>query len=130
MGTKIIERPSCLFSPFVVRQTTSTWSEMWALEMKTFCPLMTKPPLERSALVLRLPTSEPASGSVMAIASTDPEERERLIKEVQVYFNEKWLFPYVYNIGLTMAQVGTVQDALAALRSFTSGGTPKPCPAK
>ena len=37
-------------------------------------------------------------------ASTDPAERDRLIKEVQVYINENWIFPYVYNIGLTMAQ--------------------------
>ena len=43
-GTQIIVRPSCLLSPLVVRQTTRTWSEMWALEKKTFWPLMTKPP--------------------------------------------------------------------------------------
>ena len=49
VGTKIIERPSCLFSPLVVRQTTSTWSAMWAFEQKTFWPLITKPPLTRSA---------------------------------------------------------------------------------
>ena len=73
VGTKIIERPSCLVSPLPVRQTTSTWSEMWALEQKTFCPLMTKPPFTRSALVLSEPTSEPASGSVIAMASTEPE---------------------------------------------------------
>ena len=41
VGTKIIERPSCLSSPFVVRQTTRTWSAMWALEQKTFWPLIT-----------------------------------------------------------------------------------------
>ena len=71
-GTQIIVRPSCLDSPLVVRQTIRTWSEMWALEMKTFWPLMTKPPLTRSAEVVSEPTSEPASGSVIAIASTAP----------------------------------------------------------
>jgi hypothetical protein len=63
-----------LFAPLVVRQTTRTWSEMWAFEMNTFWPLMTKPPLERTASVLSEPTSEPASGSVIAIASTEPFE--------------------------------------------------------
>jgi hypothetical protein len=37
-------------------------------------------------------------------ASVDPAEREKLIKEVQVYFNENWVFPYIYSLGLTMAQ--------------------------
>jgi peptide/nickel transport system substrate-binding protein len=37
-------------------------------------------------------------------ASTDPAERDRLIKEAQVALNDNWTFPYVYNIGLTMAQ--------------------------
>jgi PDZ domain-containing protein len=32
--------------------------------------------------------------------------------------------------GLTMTEVATVDDALAALQAFTGGGTPKPCPAK
>ena len=45
---------------------------MWAFEMKTFWPLSTKPPLERTAEVVSEPTSEPASGSVIAIASTEP----------------------------------------------------------
>jgi PDZ domain-containing protein len=31
--------------------------------------------------------------------------------------------------GLPMAEVATVDDALAALRTFVSGGTPKPCSA-
>jgi len=30
--------------------------------------------------------------------------------------------------GLPMAEVATVDDALTALQTFTSGGTPKPCP--
>ena len=71
-GTQIIVSPSCLDSPLVVRQTISTWSAMWALEMKTFWPLITKPPSTRSAEVVSEPTSEPDSGSVIAIASTEP----------------------------------------------------------
>ena len=31
--------------------------------------------------------------------------------------------------GLPMAEVATVDDALTALKTFTSGGTPKPCSA-
>jgi len=31
--------------------------------------------------------------------------------------------------GLPMAEVATVDDALAALKTFNSGGTPKPCSA-
>ncbi|AGZ45916.1 YlbL family protein [Actinoplanes friuliensis] len=31
--------------------------------------------------------------------------------------------------GLPMAEVATADDALTALKTFTSGGTPKPCPA-
>jgi hypothetical protein len=72
-GTKIIVRPSCFESVLVVRQTVSTWSERWAFEMNTFWPLMTKEPFRRSALVVNDPTSEPDSGSVIAIASTDPD---------------------------------------------------------
>ncbi len=37
-------------------------------------------------------------------ASTDPAERDKLIKEAQIIINDNWVFPYVYNIGLTMAQ--------------------------
>ncbi len=40
-GIQIIERPSCLLAPRLVRQTTRMWSAMWALEQKTFCPLST-----------------------------------------------------------------------------------------
>ena len=61
-----------MVSVLVVRQTIRTWSEMRALEMKTFWPLSTKPPLERSAVVVSEPTSEPDSGSVIAIDSTEP----------------------------------------------------------
>ncbi len=31
--------------------------------------------------------------------------------------------------GLPMAEVATVDDALTAVQTFTSGGTPKPCTA-
>jgi peptide/nickel transport system substrate-binding protein len=37
-------------------------------------------------------------------ASVDPEERTKLMKDMQVMLNEQYVFPYVYNIGLTMAQ--------------------------
>jgi peptide/nickel transport system substrate-binding protein len=36
--------------------------------------------------------------------STDPAERTRLIKEVQKIYSDLYAFPYVYSIGLTMAQ--------------------------
>ena len=72
VGTQIIVSPSCLLSVLVVRQTTRMWDAILALEQKTFWPLITKPPLTRSAEVESEPTSEPASGSVIAIASTLP----------------------------------------------------------
>ena len=72
VGIQIIERPWCLSSPLLVRQTTRMWRAMRALEQKTFCPRITNPPLTRSAEVVSDPTSEPASGSVIAIASTSP----------------------------------------------------------
>lgn len=37
-------------------------------------------------------------------ASLDMKERERLMKEIQITFNDMYVFPYVYNLGLTMAQ--------------------------
>ena len=51
---------------------TRMWSAMWAAEIQVFCPFRTKPPFWRSALHERFPTSEPASGSDIAIASTRP----------------------------------------------------------
>ncbi len=48
------------------------WRAIRALEQKTFWPRITNPPFTRSADVVREPTSEPASGSVIAIASTSP----------------------------------------------------------
>ena len=37
-------------------------------------------------------------------ASTDSEVRLKVMNELQVSFNDMYVFPYVYNIGLTMAQ--------------------------
>ncbi len=92
-GTQIIDRPSCLLAPLVVRQTTRTWSEMWALEQKTFCPLITKPPLTRSAAVVSEPTSEPASGSVIAIASTEPAAIPPRISAFCSSVPKRWVAP-------------------------------------
>ena len=36
-------------------------------------------------------------------ASTDPEERDTLMAELQTSFNDQYVFPYVYTLGLTMA---------------------------
>ncbi len=35
--------------------------------------------------------------------STDPVAREKVMKELQIEFNDRYVFPYVYNLGLTMA---------------------------
>ncbi len=37
-------------------------------------------------------------------ASVDPDQRDKVMKELQISFNDMYVFPYVYNIGLTMAQ--------------------------
>lgn len=55
-----------------MRQTTRMWSARCAAEIQVFWPLSTKPPSRASARQERLPTSEPASGSDIAIASTRP----------------------------------------------------------
>ena len=52
---------------------------MWAALIQVFWPLRVSSPLERSTLHLRLPTSEPASGSDIAIASTRPSQIPRSI---------------------------------------------------
>ncbi len=36
-------------------------------------------------------------------ASTNLEERDQLMAELQTEFNDQYVFPYVYNLGLTMA---------------------------
>ena len=66
---------------------------MWALEQKTFWPLMTKPPSTRSALLLSAPTSEPASGSVIAIASTEPEAIPPRISSFCASVPKRWVAP-------------------------------------
>jgi peptide/nickel transport system substrate-binding protein len=35
--------------------------------------------------------------------STDAVQREKIIKEIQTEVNDRYVFPYVYNLGLTMA---------------------------
>ena len=92
-GTQIIVRPSCFEAPLVVRQTTRMWSEMWALEQKTFWPLMTKPPLTALGRVVSEPTSEPASGSVIAIASTEPEAIPPRISAFCSSVPKRWVAP-------------------------------------
>jgi ABC-type transport system substrate-binding protein len=37
-------------------------------------------------------------------ASVDEKERDELMKELQIEFNDLYVFPYVYTLGLTMAQ--------------------------
>jgi hypothetical protein len=44
------------------------WSATWAPVIQVFCPFISHPPLERSARHERFPTSDPASGSDIAIA--------------------------------------------------------------
>ena len=71
-GTKIIERPSCFVEPSCVRQTISTWLASRAYEIHIFDPFSTYSPLSRTARVLSAPTSDPASGSDIAIARQLP----------------------------------------------------------
>ncbi len=72
VGTENIVRPSCFEPDGSERAMTRMWSAMWAAEIQVFWPFRTKPPFWRSALHERFPTSEPASGSDIAIASTRP----------------------------------------------------------
>ena len=55
-----------------MRQMSRMCSARCASEIHVFCPLIVKPPFSRTALHLSEPTSEPASGSDIAIASTLP----------------------------------------------------------
>jgi hypothetical protein len=98
VGTQIIVMPACLSSLRVVRQTTRTWSEMWALEQKTFWPLRMKPPSTRSALQESAPTSEPASGSVIAIASTEPEAMPPRISSFWDSVPKRWVAPATISV--------------------------------
>ncbi len=44
-------------------------------------------------------------------ASTDPDERETLLNEIQQYIIDQHIFPYVYTLGLNMAQGPDVEQA-------------------
>ncbi len=71
-GTKIIDMPSWLSEPSPVRQTISMWLALCAYEHHIFAPSSTHSPSSRRARVLSEATSEPASGSDIAIASVPP----------------------------------------------------------
>ncbi len=71
---------------------------MWALEQKTFWPLMTKPPSTASALQERAPTSEPASGSVIAIASTAPLAMPPRISSFWASVPKRWVAPATISV--------------------------------
>ena len=66
---------------------------MWAFEQNTFCPFRTKPPFARSADVVSEPTSEPASGSVIAIASTAPPAIPPRISRFCSSVPKRWTAP-------------------------------------
>ena len=59
-------------SPAPVRQTISVWLALCAYEHHIFAPLSTHSPSSRRARVFSEATSEPESGSDIAIASTPP----------------------------------------------------------
>lgn len=64
-------RPRCLSSP--VRATSRMCSARCALEIQVFWPSITQPPsASRRARQRSAPTSDPAPGSDMAMASTSP----------------------------------------------------------
>ena len=44
-------------------------------------------------------------------ASTDPAEREELLNQIQQYIIDEHIFPYVYTLGLNMAQGPDVEQA-------------------
>ena len=71
---------------------------MWALEMKTFWPLRTKPPSTCSAEVVSEPTSEPASGSVIAIASTAPAAIPPRISFFCSSVPKRWVAPATISV--------------------------------
>ena len=72
VGTMNIVRPSCLPPSVDVRATSRMCFEMWALEHHVFWPLTTQPFSVFSALQVRPPTSDPAPGSDIEIASSSP----------------------------------------------------------
>ncbi len=67
-----IVNPSCFDPVRSVRATNRMFSAKCALEHHVFCPLISQPPDTFSALQLRFPTSEPASGSDIEIDSDAP----------------------------------------------------------
>ncbi len=71
-GTKIIDRPSWRSEPSPVRQTISVWLALWANEHHIFEPLSTHSSPSRRARHFSAATSDPASGSDIAIASVPP----------------------------------------------------------
>ncbi len=72
-GTSSIVSPSCFEPSRLVRAMSRIPRAWWALEIHVFCPLMRKPPPSwGAAKQVRPPTSEPAPGSLIAIASTCP----------------------------------------------------------
>ena len=70
-GTRIIDMSSCR-SPGPVRHTIRMWLALWAYEHHILAPSSTHSPLSRRARVLSAATSEPASGSDIAIAKRPP----------------------------------------------------------
>ena len=69
------------------------WPAIRALEQNTFWPLITNPPSTRFASVASAPTSEPASGSVIAIASTVPEEIPPRMSRIWSSLPNRWVAP-------------------------------------
>ena len=59
-------------SPSPVRQTIRMWLALWAYEHHIFAPFSTHSPSSRRARVFSAATSEPASGSDIAMASVPP----------------------------------------------------------
>ena len=70
-GTRIIDMSSWR-SPSPVRQTIRMWLALWAYEHHIFAPFSTHSPSSRRARVFSAATSEPASGSDIAMASVPP----------------------------------------------------------
>ena len=71
-GTKIIDRPSWRSEPSPVRHTISVWLALWAKEHHIFDPDSTHSSPSRRARHLSAATSDPASGSDIAMASVPP----------------------------------------------------------
>ncbi len=72
VGTSIIEIPSCLEPLASVRQMSRMRSATCAALIQVLCPVRRYVSPSRTALHFSAPTSEPASGSLIAIAMTSP----------------------------------------------------------